>query len=768
MNPAQISQQAGSFLNRFGPNVLRSLDGEALLQLMHGRQDSDSRCLAYWLEFKDDDEFAGYRFGGIGGGSALKFGIYQRQADNAWMTGPPNAQRVLSLDEAIPMARRQRDELLAGDNVLYGLDVADPSDDAYRRLQAEMEKAAPELSSSSWAHKYWLLAHHDRLDDYHNPRYQRFHLFKLLQTPPDNTGILDGAAPRFVCAGRFVTAARELTVPVTTLTSVLNQRDGGIQRYWRVGTTAGVAGAGESQWSVMRDGHFVSIGWSEQVPDLSAVIGQTNARAQIRGWLIPIYQANPGVATKKASEILNFAQEMAENDVVLACEGQDVLGVGRVRGPYEYDRGLVFPHKRAVQWLLLERWRMGEAEGLLTTVHEIGRSAANLLELERRLFNREPAEPPAPRTPGGDIPATTESLPLLDPFTARVDGILRRKGQVVLYGPPGTGKTYRALGVAKELAARQAFRKSLASLTETEQAEVLGSSNSTEDGPPSGLVRVCTFHPGYGYEDFIEGLRPKTANGQMVFEPQDGIFKRLCSDARGQPDRHFFLVIDEINRGDVPRIFGELITVIELDKRGMRIMLPVAGKSFEVPRNVFLIGTMNTADRSISLLDAALRRRFGFVELMPDSSVLVGRKAGQLSLSAWLDALNNRLRKHLKRDARNLQVGHAYLMPSKPITSVTEFARVLRDDIIPLLEEYCYDDFGTLRNILGDSLVDIENQRIREELFTANKEEALILAVSFEEMQPLLLTQETGSDALGAELPEDTSNDGEDSSHSAS
>jgi 5-methylcytosine-specific restriction protein B len=107
-------------------------------------------------------------------------------------------------------------------------------------------------------------------------------------------------------------------------------------------------------------------------------------------------------------------------------------------------------------------------------------------------------------------------------------------------------------------------------------------------------------------------------------------------------------------------------------------------------------------------------------------------------------------------------------MPSKPITSVTEFARVLRDDIIPLLEEYCYDDFGTLRNILGDSLVDIENQRIREELFTANKEEALILAVSFEEMQPLLLTQETGSDALGAELPEDTSNDGEDSSHSAS
>jgi 5-methylcytosine-specific restriction protein B len=169
MTPAQISQQTGLFLNRFGPTVLRGLDGEALLQLMHGRQNSDSRCLAYWLEFKDDDEFAGYRFGGIGGGSALKFGIYQRQADNAWMTGTPNAQRVLSLEEAISIARRQRDELLAGENILGALDPTNPSDDAYRHLQAEMEKAAPELSSSSWAHKYWFLTHHDRLDDYHNP-----------------------------------------------------------------------------------------------------------------------------------------------------------------------------------------------------------------------------------------------------------------------------------------------------------------------------------------------------------------------------------------------------------------------------------------------------------------------------------------------------------------------------------------------------------------------------------------------------------------------
>ena len=123
MTAAQIEQQIALFRDRFGPAVLRELDGEALLRVMHGRQSSDSRCLAYWLEFKNDDEFAGNRFGGIGGGSALKFGIFQRKSDNAWMTGSPQAQQVLSLEAAIAIARKQRDELLAGAEALASLDV---------------------------------------------------------------------------------------------------------------------------------------------------------------------------------------------------------------------------------------------------------------------------------------------------------------------------------------------------------------------------------------------------------------------------------------------------------------------------------------------------------------------------------------------------------------------------------------------------------------------------------------------------------------------
>ena len=217
---------------------------------------------------------------------------------------------------------------------------------------------------------------------------------------------------------------------------------------------------------------------------------------------------------------------------------------------------------------------------------------------------------------------------------------------------------------------------------------------------------------------------------------RDGIFKHLCQSATADPGNHYFLVIDEINRGDLPRIFGELITVLELNKRDLKLILPVSGTPLTVASNVFLIGTMNTADRSISILDAALRRRFGFIELMPEGSRLTGYKVGPIALDLWLDALNARLRKYLKRDARNLQIGHAYLMPRQPIKSVAEFSRILREDIVPLLEEYCYDDFEMLRDILGKELVDAEQGRIREEMFMPAREDSLIAALStYEELQ---------------------------------
>ena len=193
----------------------------------------------------------------------------------------------------------------------------------------------------------------------------------------------------------------------------------------------------------------------------------------------------------------------------------------------------------------------------------------------------------------------------------------------------------------------------------------------------------------------------------------------------------FYLLIDEINRGDIPRIFGELLTLLELDKRGTAVMLPVSGELFRIPKNVHVIGTMNTADRSIALLDTALRRRFGFVEMMPDPTILGDAVvANSIPLRDWLAALNDRIREHIGRDARNLQVGHAYLMRGeRPITDFSEFVRVLRDDIVPLLEEYCYEDYAALARILGSALVDESRQRVRQDLLGSSKRESLIQAL---------------------------------------
>ena len=236
-----------------------------------------------------------------------------------------------------------------------------------------------------------------------------------------------------------------------------------------------------------------------------------------------------------------------------------------------------------------------------------------------------------------------------------------------------------------------------------EQAADAGTSDSV--GP---LTRV-TFHPSYTYEDFIEGFRPADsagAGGGLALSLEDGVFKRVCRAAQANPDLPYVLLIDEINRGNVAKIMGELLTLIERDKRGLNLTLPQSKETFSVPPNVFLLGTMNTADRSIKLLDAALRRRFAFIECMPDSELLQGAEVGDLGLDDFLDELNQRI---ARLEGREKQVGHSYLLvDGQPVDDVEEFAARFREEILPLLQEYCYDEYAMLAKFIGNELVDAE------------------------------------------------------------
>ena len=226
------------------------------------------------------------------------------------------------------------------------------------------------------------------------------------------------------------------------------------------------------------------------------------------------------------------------------------------------------------------------------------------------------------------------------------------------------------------------------------------------------FIKSVTFHPSYSYEDFVEGIRPVTVNGNIRYELKDGIFKEICNLATNDPDNNYLLIIDEINRGNIPKIFGELITLIEDNKRNkLSVNLAYSQNKFTVPPKLFIIGTMNTADKSLIEVDAALRRRFAFYELMPDPDLPeLDVEVGKVNLGKLLRALNKRIR---EEDLRDKQIGHSYFMPKNgtPLTP-ENLQRIFKYEVIPLLYDYFYGEFDTLEKVLGGKIVSKKNMEV--------------------------------------------------------
>lgn len=227
-----------------------------------------------------------------------------------------------------------------------------------------------------------------------------------------------------------------------------------------------------------------------------------------------------------------------------------------------------------------------------------------------------------------------------------------------------------------------------------------------------------TFHQSFTYEDFVEGIKPVVSEegvaGDVAYEIQDGIFKRMCQKAEGDPSQNYALFIDEINRGNVSAIFGELITLLEPDKRlgaenELQVVLPYSKTTFGVPANLYVVGTMNTADRSVEALDTALRRRFVFKELMPNPKVVqdVLGNANQIAgiqLSEVLETINNRIERLVDRDH---QIGHAYFLSLKDADDPLQtLENIFMNKIVPLLQEYFYHDYGKIGLVLGEEFVE--------------------------------------------------------------
>ena len=269
----------------------------------------------------------------------------------------------------------------------------------------------------------------------------------------------------------------------------------------------------------------------------------------------------------------------------------------------------------------------------------------------------------------------------------------------------------------------------------TDLAPVLAELNA---GPEPGAIKkryaFVTFHQSYGYEEFVEGLRPELGNDatdQICYEISQGALRKLCALAEADTGNFYAMVIDEINRGNISKIFGELITLIEIDKRAgsalaVPVTLPYSGDPFIIPPNVDFIGTMNTADRSLALVDTALRRRFEFVPILPKADVLadlvVIEQGVTIDVQQLLVAMNNRIEALYDRDHT---IGHAYftqMLDLDPARRFNALKAAFQNKIIPLLEEYFFEDWQKIRLVLGDNQKEDGYQFIR----AAGREEDLV------------------------------------------
>ena len=273
----------------------------------------------------------------------------------------------------------------------------------------------------------------------------------------------------------------------------------------------------------------------------------------------------------------------------------------------------------------------------------------------------------------------------------------------ILFGPPGTGKTYNS----KIYAVAICNGESIEDIKAKDYKTILSSYNDLIN---EERIAFTTFHQSYGYEEFIEGIQPllddKSGEKKVYYDIISGVFKKFCeTSTKGGKPKPCVFIIDEINRGNISKIFGELITLIEESKRegaaeAMSCILPYSKEKFSVPDNVYILGTMNTADRSIAIMDTALRRRFDFIEMLPEKNILKDLVIDKLNISELFESINQRIELLYDRDHT---IGHAYFMPLLNNKSIGMLKQIFRDRILPLLQEYFYEDYNKIRLVFGNN-----------------------------------------------------------------
>ena len=621
----------------------------------------------WWIEYYSGD------LGSIKGGSASKHIIYFSKDKNEWIY----PSQFTSVDEAWDQLREDfleliekfaNDESIDSTNLLYSANTVKTK----TLFLFYPEKLMP-IYSIADIRLFLTKLHVDR-NIWRGIKDDSVQLNRLLKETVDKIDYFNDWDPIKITNFLYYTWKK------------------GKHRYVKVS-----AGKDPNLWDECRENNYVSIGWNK-IGDLRNYPDYQDFKEAFKKIY---YTDNPTKSGEKANEVWLFYSLELGDKVIVNRGTSRIFAVGTVtEKAYEYNESLkVYKHIVHVDWdedfspITIPEQKYWAFK----TVYELTeKDAKNLLKgKKKQTVQTDETE---------ELQETFEVTEAEERFFQKMKSALDRKGQCILYGPPGTGKTYSARKFIDWHYHQLALKQN------------------------ENNVTMCTFHPSFVYEDFIEGFKPYSQNGQVSFTLESGIFKSFCEKAKQHQDVPHYFLIDELNRGNIPKIFGELITMIEKDKRGVEVTLPQSKEPFSIPENVYIIGTMNTSDRSIKMMDSALKRRFAFIECMPNYDV-IDQVIDPLANSPAniLRALNERL---LEKVGRDKLIGHAYFMKDgEQILTIAELQEVFEFEIIPLLQEYCFDNYDDLAYLLGEEMINVEEMTINADILNG-QEDAFMNAIN--------------------------------------
>ncbi|MFR7488736.1 AAA family ATPase [Anaerobutyricum hallii] len=602
-------------------------------------------------------------FGSIAGGAAYKFGLFFHKKTQSWTCGSPAKPVKLTENEAIQKAEEIRNDLVAGAEIISSFGPLNSTAD-YEQLYKQLEHISG--INTVWRMKYYQMLFPILFAPFYGQDIQLDVLHFLNQTPSEIP---------FIRMGQIALFSKKCNIPGIVFghiwgrstnhnnksndseTNTLSDKKHKLH-YWMYTVFD------DTSWMECQQKEIMVLGMDD-IGDYS----QYDSKESLRQELISTYD-NSTSRKNQALMAWNFANKLAINDVVFAKRSNTLVGKGIVTGDYIFDDSRQeYKNIRTVKWLQISEWE------------HPGKSVAKRLTditpytdyIEKLITIFTPDELDDVDTqPEVDYPEYSSADFLSDVYMSEQDyetlvNVLKMKKNIILQGAPGVGKTF----TAKRLA-----------------YSIIGSKNPDR-------VQMIQFHQSYSYEDFIEGYRP-TENG---FTIKKGSFYKFCKLAEDDDENDYFFIIDEINRGNLSKIFGELFMLIEKDKRGIELQLLYSDENFSVPPNVYIIGMMNTADRSLAMLDYALRRRFSFFTMKPGFNT-IGFQTYQDSLKSdafkklisCIKQLNSKIAADISL-GEGFCIGHSYFcgLTAKTAT-VQTLTSIIEYELIPLLKEYWFDE----------------------------------------------------------------------------